>query len=53
MPDPDEEVFAGFGNVPMIRKVATAPATTTTGDDKMEEALRLIRLFLTRFGISY
>jgi hypothetical protein len=53
MPDPDEEVFAGFGNLPIIRKVATAPATTTTSDGKLEEALRLIRLFLTRFGILY
>ncbi|MFB3778171.1 MAG: hypothetical protein ACE141_11185 [Bryobacteraceae bacterium] len=52
--DADEEIVAGFGNVPVIRKVAaTASAPATTSDEKLEEAIRLIKLFLTRFGIAY
>jgi hypothetical protein len=53
MPDADEEICAGFGNVPVLRKVTPAATMTITGDEKLEEALKLIRLLLTRFGIAY
>ncbi|HSW49796.1 MAG TPA: hypothetical protein VLH09_06445 [Bryobacteraceae bacterium] len=49
----DEEIAAGFGNVPVIRKIAAAGTPATTGEEKLEEAIRLIKLFLTRFGIAY
>jgi hypothetical protein len=51
--DADEEIVAGFGNVPVIRKTAAASAAASIGDEKLEEAIRLIKLFLTRFGIAY
>jgi len=51
--DPDEEIVAGFGNVPMIRKRGAFTAPGAGADANTTEILRLVRILLTRFSVPY
>jgi hypothetical protein len=50
--DLDEEIVVIFGNIPVVRKKGSLPATEAA-DPNAAEAVRLLRILLTRFSIAY